>query len=184
VTFLDCESRTDRARLENPEYYLSNLKGLIIIDEIQMIPALFAVLRIVVDSGDSEKRFLILGSASPILLKNVPESSAGRVESIEISGFCLEESGALEWERLWIRGGFPRSFLALSEDDSIAWREDFVRAFLERDIPQLGIAIPAAALHRFWTPIDMTYPMTEKITALSILDLAQGDWVRICSMEL
>jgi hypothetical protein len=96
-------------------------------------------------------RFLILGSASPGMIKTVSETLAGRVEFVELSGFNLQETGIGSWKRLWLRGGFPRSYLAKSEEDSLAWRENFIRTFLERDIPQLGISIPAQALRRFWT---------------------------------
>jgi len=96
-------------------------------------------------------RFLILGGASPGIIKNVSETHAGRVEFVELSGFDLQEIGTMPWEKLWLRGGFPRSFLADSDEDSVAWREGFVKTFLERDIPQLGITIPAQAMCRFWT---------------------------------
>jgi len=124
---------------------------LIVLDEIQVKPELFNVLRVLVDRPDHPARFLILGSASPDILKRVSESLAGRVEFVELSGFDLSETGAESVETLWLRGGFPRSFLATLEDDSLAWREGFIRTFLERDIPQLGITIPAAAMRRFWT---------------------------------
>ncbi len=151
ATYFDLESQVDARRLDNPEFVLSSLQGLVVIDEIQTMPSLFNVLRVLVDRPDNKKRFLILGSASPDIIRNVSESLAGRVEFVELSGFDLNEAGAEAWQKLWLRGGFPRSYLARTDSDSSAWREGFVRTFLERDIPQLGITIPSAAMRRFWT---------------------------------
>ena len=151
AVFFDLESEPDARRLANPELALGSLEGLVVLDEIQIAPHLFNVLRVLVDRPQSQCRFLILGSASPALVRGVSESLAGRVEFIEMSGFDLAEVQAPHWKQLWLRGGLPRSYLAASEDDSVAWREGFVRTFLERDIPQLGISIPARALRRFWT---------------------------------
>jgi hypothetical protein len=151
ATFFDIESVPDRRRLQNPEFVLGSLIGLVVLDEIQQMPELFQVLRILVDRPQNLARFLILGSASPEIIKSASETLAGRLEFIELQGFDLSETGADSWESLWLRGGFPRSFLANSEDDSQAWREGFIRTFLERDIPQLGINIPAVAMRRFWT---------------------------------
>jgi uncharacterized protein len=147
----DLESQPDQRRLQNPELILGSCQGLVILDEIQVMPELFNVLRVLVDRPETQARFLILGSASPDIIRNVSETLAGRVELVELAGFDLRETGAETWERLWLRGGFPRSFLAASDEDSLAWREGFIRTFLERDIPQLGIRIPAAAMRRFWT---------------------------------
>lgn len=149
--YFDLESFPDQRRLQNPELMLGSLQGLVILDEIQIKPELFSVLRVLVDRPDNRTRFLILGSASPHIIKNVSETLAGRTEFVELSGFNLLETGADASEKLWLRGGFPRSFLAFSEEDSQAWRDGFIRTFLERDIPQLGITIPSAAIHRFWT---------------------------------
>jgi len=149
--YFDLESQPDLQRLQNPELVLGSLVGIVILDEIQRMPGLFSTLRVLVDRPDFEARFLILGSASPDLVKNVSETLAGRVEFIELSGFDIRETGADSWQTLWFRGGFPRSFLANSDDDSLAWREGFIRTFLERDIPQLGITIPSTAMRRFWT---------------------------------
>ena len=150
-TYFDLESEPDVRRLANPELVLGSLRGLVVLDEIQRLPALFNVLRVLVDRPDMNVRFLILGSASPDLVRGVSESLAGRVEFVELAGFDLSETGVDEWRRLWLRGGSPRSYLADSDADSLAWREGFLRTFLERDIPQLGISIPAAAMRRFWT---------------------------------
>lgn len=149
--FFDMESPSDEAKLQNPEMFLSNIQGLIIIDEIQLKPELFPVLRVLADKYPENGRFLILGSVSPDLIKNASESLAGRIEFIELQGFNIKECGGKNWKKLWIRGGFPRSFLAESEEDSTAWREGFIRTFLQRDIPQFGITIPAPTLRRFWT---------------------------------
>jgi len=149
--YFDLESVPDQRRLENPELVLGDLDGLVVLDEIQLNPKLFSVLRVLVDRPGNKADFLILGSASPDIIKNVSETLAGRVEFVELSGFDLLEIGMAKWEDLWLRGGFPRSFLAASNQDSLAWREGFIQTFLERDIPQLGINIPAAAMRRFWT---------------------------------
>jgi len=151
ATFFDLESVPDRRRLQNPELMLGGLAGLVVLDEIQEMPELFAVLRVQVDKPENQARFLILGSASPDVIKSASETLSGRVEFVELGGFDLSETGSDAWETLWLRGGFPRSYLAASEDDSRAWREGFIRSFLERDIPQLGINIPAVAMRRFWT---------------------------------
>jgi uncharacterized protein len=151
ATLFDLESPQDLARLQNPELALSATRGLVIIDEIQRKPELFEVLRVLVDRERSTGRFLILGSASPRLVRGVSESLAGRVEFVDLAGFNLEEVGPQALMELWVRGGLPRSFLAETEEDSRAWREGFIRTFLERDIPQLGFAIPAPAMRRFWT---------------------------------
>lgn len=149
--YFDLESQPDVQRLQNPEMVLGSLEGLVILDEIQNMPGLFNTLRVLVDRPGKSTQFLILGSASPHLVKNVSETLAGRVEFIELSGFDIQETGVDDWQTLWLRGGFPRSFLARSDEDSLAWREGFVKTFLERDIPQLGITIPAVAMRRFWT---------------------------------
>lgn len=147
----DLESPLDLNRLQNPQLMLESLQGLVIIDEIQEMPELFPVLRVLVDRPGSQARFLILGSASPDIIKNASETLAGRVELVELSGFGLGEAGIERSDILWLRGGFPRSFLAASDADSLAWREGFIQTFLTRDIPQLGIAIPPPAMRRFWT---------------------------------
>ncbi|MDP2853137.1 MAG: ATP-binding protein [Smithellaceae bacterium] len=151
ATYFDLESRPDQTRLQNPELALSSLKGMVILDEIQSMPELFNVLRVLVDRPENQTRFLILGSASPELMKKSSETLAGRVEFVELTGFTLAEIKPKDERKLWLRGGFPRSFLASSDIDSASWREGFIRTFLERDIPQLGISIPAAAMRRFWT---------------------------------
>jgi hypothetical protein len=149
--YFDLEAHADLRKLQNPELVLGRLTGLVILDEIQVMPVLFNLLRVLADRRPGPARFLILGSASPTLIRSVSESLAGRVEFVELTGFSLSEAGKREEERLWLRGGFPRAFLPKSEADSLAWREGFIRTFLERDIPHLGMAIPAVAIRRFWT---------------------------------
>ncbi len=150
-TIFDLESVPDQRRLQNPELVLGNLEDLVILDEIQLMPELLATLRVLVDRPNQKARFLILGSASPGIIRNASETLAGRIEFIDLSGFDLSEVGESNWQLHWFRGGFPRSYLAEDEADSLSWREGFVRTFLERDIPQLGISIPAVAMRRFWT---------------------------------
>lgn len=151
--FFDLESPVDAARLATPMLALEDLTGLVVIDEIQRKPELFSILRVLVDRPESKARFLVLGSASPHLVKGASESLAGRIGFIDLSGFSLSEVGADRDDNLWNRGGFPRSFLAADDALSAQWRDDFIRTFLERDIPQLGITIPAETLRRFWTMI-------------------------------
>ena len=141
-TFLDLESAVDRRRLQAPEQALAGLSGLVIIDEIQREPALFETLRVLIDRAGNPARFLVLGSASPSLVRGVSESLAGRVGLVDLSGFGLSEAGPESWRTLWLRGGFPRAYLAPHDRASSLWRQSFVRTFLERDIPQLGITVP------------------------------------------
>jgi len=152
-TYLDLENPVDLQRLSAPMNLLTSLSGLVVIDEIQRKPELFELLRVAVDREGNKARFLILGSASPSLVRGVSESLAGRVGFLDLSGFDLREATVKKLERLWVRGGFPRSFLAADESSSMDWRAGFVRTFLERDIPQLGIMIPAETLRRFWTMV-------------------------------
>lgn len=154
--YLDLESAADRARLAEPElYFADHTDELIVLDEIQRAPGLFEVLRGVIDrarrAGRGTGRFLLLGSASIDLLAQSGETLAGRIAFLELAPFDLTEVGAGELDRLWVRGGFPDSFLAASDALSLRWRQDFIRTYLERDIPQLGPRIPAETLRRLWT---------------------------------
>lgn len=151
VARFDLENPRDLSRLEDPMGALEGLSGLVVLDEIQRRPELFPVLRVLMDRPANATRFLILGSASPELLRQSSETLAGRIAFRELSGFDLEDTGAAAIPRRWLRGGFPRSFLADDDAASFAWRRDFARTFLERDLPQLGIRQPAPALRRFWT---------------------------------
>ena len=152
-TYFDLENPVDIRRLSAPMSAMEGLSGLVIIDEVQRRPDLFELLRVLADRPLNTARFLVLGSASPHLVKGASESLAGRIGFIDLSGFDLREVGMDNRLPLWIRGGFPRSFLATDDTASIAWREDFIRTFLERDIPQLGITIPAETIRRFWTMV-------------------------------
>ncbi|MBP1610161.1 MAG: ATPase superfamily-like protein, partial [Acidobacteria bacterium] len=149
--YFDLENPFSLARLDQPMVALENLKGLIVIDEIQRRPELFPVLRVLCDRKPLPARFLILGSASPELLRQSSESLAGRLAIIYMGGFSLDEVGFRFQAQHWQRGGFPLSFLASSDEESFAWRKDFVSTFLERDIPQFGFSIPATSLFRFWS---------------------------------
>ena len=150
-TFFDLESAVDRRRLQAPEQALAGLSGLVVIDEVQREPALFETLRVLADRPDNPARFLLLGSASPALITGISESLAGRIGIVDLGGFDLSEVGPDSWRTLWLRGGFPRAFLAPRARASAVWRRSFVQTFLERDIPQLGITVPAETLRRFWT---------------------------------
>ena len=147
----DLENPTDIARLADPMLALQELEGLVVLDEIQRRPELFPVLRVLADRPQRPARFLVLGSASPALLQQSSESLAGRIHYHELGGFALDEVGLETTERLWLRGGFPPALLARSNAESADWRRDFVRTFLERDMPQLGVRVPALTLRRFWT---------------------------------
>jgi uncharacterized protein len=147
---LDLEEPADLARLADPMLGLRDVEGLVILDEVQRRPELFPVLRVLADRRKAKARFLVLGSASPDLLRQTSESLAGRIAYHELTGFSLQEVGIVQADRLWLRGGFPRSYLARSDALSAEWRRDFIRTFLERDLPQLGANIPALALRRFW----------------------------------
>jgi hypothetical protein len=149
--YFDLEDPVSLARLEQPMTGLQDLKGLVVIDEIQRKPELFPTLRVLADRKALPCRFLILGSASPALIKHSSESLAGRIETIEMTGFSLGELGSKPPQRHWLRGGFPLSYLARSESDSFAWRRNFIRTFIERDLPLLGITLPSTAMLRFWT---------------------------------
>ncbi len=149
--YFDLEAPAGLARLDEPMTALAPLRGVVAIDEVQRRPDLFPVLRVLADRRPLPARFLVLGSASPGLLPQSSESLAGRIEFVPIGGFTLEELGAAKLERHWLRGGFPRAYLARHDADSFAWRGGFVQTFLERDVPQLGAAVPATTLLRFWT---------------------------------
>ncbi len=150
LNYFDLESPTSLARLSAPETALRPLRGLVVIDEIQRRPDLFPLLRVLADRRPLPARFLILGSASPDLLRQASESLAGRVETMTLEGFRLSDVPDRQ-DRHWFRGGFPLAYTARSESDSFTWRRQFLQTFLERDIPQLGVSIPSATLLRFWS---------------------------------
>ena len=148
--YFDLENPRDLARFENPQLTLENLDGIIVIDEIQRKPALFPLLRYMVDNNVKKQKYLILGSASKELIQQSSESLAGRIAYYELGGFGIENFPDTI-QRLWQRGGYPPSILAKTESQSIEWREQYITTFLEKDIPQLGIQIPASTLRKFWT---------------------------------
>jgi len=149
--YFDLENPEDLARLGDPMLALKGLKRLVVIDEIQRQPELLPVLRVLADRRRLPARFLLLGSAAPALLRQSAETLAGRIAYHELGGLALDEVGARHHLRLWLRGGFPRSYLAASEPQSFEWRRNFIQTFLERDLPQLGITVSPTTLRRFWT---------------------------------
>ncbi|MEI6566676.1 MAG: ATP-binding protein [Verrucomicrobiota bacterium] len=159
-SYFDLEDPLDLARLETPRQTLGKLTGLVVIDEVQQQPGLFPLLRVLADRPNPPARFLILGSASPTLVKGVSESLAGRVGFVDLSGFDATEVGFDHLDTLWLRGGFPESYLSGSDESSYHWRQQFIRTFLTRDIPQLGITIPAENLRRFWLMIAHYHAQT------------------------
>ena len=188
-SFFDLERAVDRRKLSSPEQTLSQLTGLVVIDEIQRQPQLFEGLRVLLDGPACPARFLLLGSAAPTLIKGVSETLAGRVGLVDLSGFDLNEVTESHWRTLWQRGGFPRSYLAPDDAASALWRENFIRTFLERDIPQLGVTIPAESLRRFWTMIAHYHGQvwnaaefaramgTSELTARRYLDILNGAYM-------
>jgi len=151
--YFDLEDPADLNRLSVPKFALERLSGLIIFDEVQRKPELFPILRVLADRPSVDAKFLLLGSASFHVVRKVSESLAGRVAFFEMGGFNLKEIESDNFLHLWLRGAFPRSFLAENSDLSFQWRNNFIKTFLERDIPQLGITIPAQTLRRFWTMV-------------------------------
>ena len=149
--FFDLEDPSDQAALQNPMLALGNLKGLVILDEIQRAPGLFPVLRVLLDRPEVPARFLLLGSASPNLVRDVTETLAGRVAFLEMQGFHLDDVGQSACRALWEKGGFPRSYLAADSSQSFYWRKDFIRTFIEKDFSTLGLGATPASLGRLWS---------------------------------
>ena len=175
VNYFDLESPASLGRLDEPMTALEPLRGLVVIDEVQLRPELFPALRVLVDRTRSPARFLVLGSASGGLLRQTSESLAGRTERVHLGGFMANEaahhsSDALA--RLWRRGGLPRSFLAEREADSVAWRREYIQTVLERDFPQWGVRAPATAMGRFWAMLahyhGQTWNAAEPARALGV----------------
>ena len=154
LQYFDLEDPVVASAFESPMTTLSSLSGLVVIDEAQRCPGIFPSLRVLADRDQNTARFLILGSASPDLTRQASESMAGRVEIIEMSGFHLGEVGSDAHQQLWLRGGFPRSFLAENQGDSVEWRKQFVRTFLERDLSQMGFRMSPQVMGRFWTMVS------------------------------
>jgi len=165
--YYDLEDPENPLSPESASITLRALSGLVVIDEFQRMPELFGLLRVLADRRPLPARFLILGSASPDLVKGVSETLAGRVAYVPMNGFNLAEVGGGAWRNLWIRGRFPDSFLASDDSHSYDWRQNFIQSFLERDIPQLGIRIPAATLRRFWTMLAHWHGQTWNASELA-----------------
>ncbi len=184
--YFDLEDPVSLARLEEPMTALGALNGIVVIDEVQRKPELFPMLRVLADRTPLPARFLVLGSAAPDLLRQSSESLAGRMELLQISGFSLPEVGTENHAVHWLRGGFPLSFLAASDEDSLVWRKNFATTLVERDIPLLGMAIPSATMLRFWTMLahyhGQTWNAAEPARSLGVsetttrryLDLLEG----------
>jgi predicted AAA+ superfamily ATPase len=179
ATFFDLEHGPDLARLAEATLVLGDLRGLVVIDEIQRRPELFPALRVLADRGRA--KFLVLGSASPELLRQSSESLAGRIAHVEIDGFAIDEVNRNQADRLWVRGGFPRSFLAKSESTSVTWRREFLRTFLERDVPALGSRVSPALLERFWRMLahwhGQTWNASEIGRSLGLSDVTVRDYL-------
>ncbi len=150
LNYFDLEDPASLARLAEPDTALRPLKGLVVIDEVQRQPELFPLLRVLADRRPLPARFLLLGSAAPDLIRHSSETLAGRLETVPLEGFRLADLGASAQSRHWLRGGFPRAFTARNDADSLAWRQQFLQTFLERDLPQFGVTIPAVTMRRFW----------------------------------
>ena len=185
INYFDLEDPESLARLAEPAVALRDLRGLVVIDEIQRKPDLFPVIRVLADRTPIPARFLVLGSASPALQRQSSESLAGRVETVTISGLSLHETGIQSHQRHWLRGGFPPSFLARTEADSLAWRKSFIQTFIERDIRQWGIGVPPAALMRFWSLLThyhgQTWSAAEPARSLGISEPTVRNYLDILS---
>jgi predicted AAA+ superfamily ATPase len=153
ISRFDLENPSDLARLADPMLALQEPKGLVVLDEVQRRPELFPVLRVLADRKPVRTRFLVLGSAAPDLLRQSSESLAGRIASYELPGLAVREVSFEHADRLWVRGGFPKSFLSRSDRESMEWRQSFIRTFLERDLPALGVNVAADTMRRFWSMI-------------------------------
>lgn len=184
--YFDLEDPNDLMRLAQPMTALRPLKGLVVIDEVQLRPDLFPILRVLADRPELPAKFLVLGSAAPRLLRQASESLAGRIEILEMGGFDTAEAPADQSGRLWFRGGFPRSFLADTDEDSLRWRDAFVATLLERDLAMMGLEVNAPAMRRFWTMLAHYHGQswnaseaalalqTSRATANRYLDILEG----------
>ena len=175
ANYFDLEDPVSLARLDQQKAALRDLVGTVVIDEVQHRPDLFPVLRVLADRSHNPARFLVLGSAGPALLRQSAESLAGRIEYIDLTGFQVAEVGAAQMQQLWVRGGFPRSFLADTDADSMAWRKAFVRTLIERDLPQFGAELGVPALHRFLGMLAHCHGQILNVAELATaLDIAQA----------
>jgi predicted AAA+ superfamily ATPase len=188
VHYFDLENSEDEARLGDPMLALKGLAGLIVIDEIQRLPGLFPVLRVLADRARTPARFLVLGSASPELLRQGSETLAGRIIYHELKSLALDEVGMIHQGRLWLRGGFPRAYLARTAAASAEWRRGFIRTFLERDLPQLGITIRSATLHRFWAMMahyhGQTWNSSEFARSFGVADTTVRNYLDLLTSAL
>jgi predicted AAA+ superfamily ATPase len=188
VTTFDLENSEDLARLEDPLLALKSLTGLVILDEVQRRPEIFTTLRVLADRPRHPCRFLVLGSASPDLLRQTSETLAGRITYHYLEGFGLEEVDLSEADKLWRRGGFPRSFLARTEPESMGWRREFIRTFVERDIPQLGIRVASNTMRRFWTMLahyhGQTWNSSEFARAFGVSDQSVRHYLDLLTSAL
>ena len=184
VTWFDLENPADLAKLDQPMMALESVQGTVILDEIQRRPDIFPVLRVLVDRPESA-RYIVLGSASPDLLRQGSESLAGRITFVELGGFSIDSLPASQVRKLWIRGGFPPSYLARSNPMSFQWRQDFITTFLERDIPSLGIRIPSPRLRRFWMMLShyhgQVFNSSEVARSLMVSDTATRHYLDVLS---
>ncbi len=187
-SYFDLENPEDLARIADPMLALKDLEGLVVIDEIQRQPNLFPVLRVLVDRPKSSTRFLVLGSASPDLLRQSSETLAGRIVYHELGGFSIEEVGVENHVRRWLRGGFPKSYLARTQAESDEWRRGFIRTFLERDLPQLGINIRSTTLRRFWTMLanyhGQTWNASEFARSFGVADTTVRNYLDLMTSAL
>jgi predicted AAA+ superfamily ATPase len=185
--YFDLENPRDLKAFEEPQLLLEGLAGTVVIDEVQRAPELFPVLRYLVDSRPKQ-RYLLLGSASGVLLRQSSESLAGRIRYHYLGGLMPKDVGAARLQRLWIRGGYPRSFLAVSDQESRDWLDQYVTTFLERDIPQLGITIPSGTLRRFWTMLShyhgQTINYSEIAASFGISDMTVRKYLDILQSTL
>jgi predicted AAA+ superfamily ATPase len=188
AAYFDLEDPVDLARLSDPMLALQRLKGLVIIDEIQRMPELFPVLRVLADRPRTPARFLVLGSASPELLRQGSDSLAGRISYHDLQGFSLDEVGVSNSNRLWSRGGFPDSYLARSTTASVEWRRSFIRAFLERDLPQLGVGVRSTTLRRFWSMLahyhGQTWNSSELARSFGVADTTVRNYLDVLTGAL
>ena len=181
VAWIDCENPRDVARLANPLLTLEALTGTVIIDEFQRLPQLAEILRVLSDRLPLPAKFIVLGSASPDIIRSSSESLAGRIRFLDMSGLTLDEVGIPDAPTLWLRGGFPESYLATNDTASLQWRENFIRTFLERDVPQLGYRMPAERLRRFWSMCahyhGQTWNSSAIASSMGMSSMMMGDYL-------